>query len=161
MSNQRFADAVATIAAELHGKSKDELAGIDVREHRRWRWVRNTAVTAISLLAVGMTIAAYEANRQRNRALEQRDRALAQETRALAVLAHQTSDSGDQPSAMLVALEAIREPGFGGIRPDSREAVTALRRGWMMNRETTLAGHGGAGLGRCVQSRRAARRYRL
>ena len=33
MSNPRFADAVATIAAELHGESKDELAGIDVQEH--------------------------------------------------------------------------------------------------------------------------------
>jgi hypothetical protein len=44
MSNPRFADAVATIAAELHGKSKDELAGIDVREHRRWRRLRNAGV---------------------------------------------------------------------------------------------------------------------
>jgi hypothetical protein len=56
MSNPRFADAVATIAAELHGKSKDELAGIDVQEHRRWRWLRNAGFTAILLLAVGMAI---------------------------------------------------------------------------------------------------------
>jgi len=69
MSSPRFADAVATIAAELHGKSKDELAGIDVREHCRWRWVRNTGVSAISLLALGMTIAAYYWYDERNRAI--------------------------------------------------------------------------------------------
>jgi tetratricopeptide (TPR) repeat protein len=68
MSNPHFADAVATIAAELHGKSKDELAGIDVQEHRRWRWLRNAGFTAILLLAVGMAIAAYYSYEERNKA---------------------------------------------------------------------------------------------
>src|SRR5271170_3099226 len=51
--------------------------------------------------------------------------------------------TGDQPTAMLLALEALPEPGFGGKRPLSYEAAAALHQAWLRNRETTLAGHRG------------------
>jgi WD domain, G-beta repeat len=77
---------------------------------------------------------------------EQRDRALLQESRALTILAQDASaqkagGTGDQPTAMLLALEALPGPGFGGARPLSYEAAAALHQAWLRNRETTLAGH--------------------
>ena len=116
MSNPQFVDAVATIAAELHGKSKDELAGIDVREHRRWRWVRNTGVTVISLLAVGMTIAAYFWYEARNRAIAEERvvvaRSLAAQAEALLVQRGSLLES-----AALYAVESMRRaPSLAGDR---------------------------------------------
>ena len=76
-------------------------------------------------------------------AKKERDRALLQESRALAIFARQASDVGDHATAMLLALEALPEPGFGGERPLSFEAAAALHQAWLRNRETTLAGHRG------------------
>ncbi|MBV8106536.1 MAG: TIR domain-containing protein, partial [Hyphomicrobiales bacterium] len=75
------------------------------------------------------------------RAKTQRDQALLQESRALAVFAQQASREGDHLSAMLLALEALPDPGFGGDRPLSHEAAAALHQAWLRNRETALAGH--------------------
>ncbi len=74
----------------------------------------------------------------------QRDRALLQESRALAILAQEASAKGDQPTAILLALEALPNPGFGSARPLSYEAAAALHQAWLRNRETALAGHRGA-----------------
>jgi len=74
----------------------------------------------------------------------ERDRALLQESRALTIFARGASDRGDQPTAMLLALEGLPEPGFGGARPLSYEAAAALHQAWLRNRETALAGHRGA-----------------
>jgi len=57
LRHSRFRDAVATIAAPLHGKSKDEIEGEDVRAHRRGVRVRRTAVTALLLLLLTATAA--------------------------------------------------------------------------------------------------------
>jgi hypothetical protein len=80
---------------------------------------------------------------------EQRDRALLQESRALAILAQdasaqKASGTGDQPTAMLLALEALPKPGFGDDRPLSSAAAAALHQALLRNRETALAGHHGA-----------------
>ena len=46
LQHSRFRDAIAQLAAPMHGVSKDELEGEDVRQHRRaggcagWRWRR-------------------------------------------------------------------------------------------------------------------------
>jgi hypothetical protein len=93
--------------------------------------------------------ATVTANKQRDiaekatqEANQARDRALQQESRALATLARQASEAGDQPTAMLLALEALPDPGFGGARPLSSEAAAALHQAWLRNRETTLlSGH--------------------
>jgi WD40 repeat protein len=71
----------------------------------------------------------------------QRDRALLQESRTLAIFAREAIDAGKQPTAMLLALEALPDPAFGGERPLSFEAAGLLYLAWLRNRETTLAGH--------------------
>ena len=74
---------------------------------------------------------------------EQRDRALLQESRALAIFSQEASKAGDQSTAMLLALEALPDPGFGDARPSSSDAAAALHQAWLRNRETALAGHRG------------------
>ena len=74
-------------------------------------------------------------------AKEARNAALLQESRALAAWAKQESARGDHLTAVLLALEALPEPGRGGDRPVSAEAAAALRQAWMRNREICLAGH--------------------
>jgi len=106
------------------------------------------AAVVLALVAGGFAFFANkerdQAQVQESRANEQRNRALLQESRALAIFSQQASEAGDQPTAMLLALEALPEPGFGGKRPLSNEAATALHQAWLRNRETALAGHRGA-----------------
>jgi hypothetical protein len=103
-------------------------------------------------LAQKATAAANEQRDMAERATktgnEQRDRALLQQSHALAILAQDASSAGDQPTAMLLALEALPEPAFGdrdldSHRPLSLDAAAALHQSWLRNRETTLAGHHG------------------
>jgi WD40 repeat protein len=125
MSNPRFADVVATIAAELHGKSKDELAGIDVREHRRWQWVRNAGVSAISLLALGMMIAAYYWHQERNKAIAEERVVIARNlaARAEALLVER---GALLESAALYAVESMkRAPSLAADRA-IRKVLTLL-----------------------------------
>ncbi len=72
---------------------------------------------------------------------EARNAALLQESRALAAFAQQESARGDHMTAVLLALEALPRPAYGGDRPLSSEAAAALRNAWMRNRESCLAGH--------------------
>jgi WD40 repeat protein len=75
ISDPRFRDAVADLAAALHERPKDELIGEEVRQHRRTvRIVRGT-VALLSALVLVATVAAIVALRERNTAREQRDRA--------------------------------------------------------------------------------------
>ncbi len=75
-----FADAVADLAAPLHGRSKDEMIGEDVRQWRRTRRAVTGAVAGLALLAIAATAAAVfafdrqrEAERQRNVAVVARE----------------------------------------------------------------------------------------
>ncbi|SNT09810.1 MULTISPECIES: trypsin-like peptidase domain-containing protein [unclassified Azospirillum] len=69
-----------------------------------------------------------------------------QESRVLAAFSRQENDRGDHMSAMLLALEALPNPGLSLLnRPVTAEAEAALRQAWMQNREIkTLVGHEGA-----------------
>jgi len=130
------------------------------------------AAIVLAVVAVGFACFAYEQSQtalqatataeiERNNALDatkkanaERDRALLQESRALAILAQEASaqkagGTGDQPTAMLLALEALPEPGFGDRdpgqhRPRVQAAAAALHQAWLRNRERALAGHTGA-----------------
>jgi WD40 repeat protein len=62
--NPEFREAVAEISATIRGISKDELVGQDVREHRRTRRLARTGVAALTLLAIGLGIAALVAVRK-------------------------------------------------------------------------------------------------
>ena len=65
LHNANFRNAVADIAAPLHRRSKDGLAGDDVRQHRRTMALARSAVVTLSLLLVLAVIATVVAvNRQ-------------------------------------------------------------------------------------------------
>jgi len=114
----------------------------EAAEARRVAQRTRLGLAAALLLAGVAGWFAYDATKASQRANE-RDRALVQESRVLATLAQEASKEGDQPTAMLLALEALPDPGFGGKRPWSSEAAAALHQAWLRNRETVLAGHWG------------------
>lgn len=55
----RFRAAVLDLAAPLHGKPKDELDSEDLRQTRRARYIIRAGVSAICLLGVAASVAAY------------------------------------------------------------------------------------------------------
>ncbi|MEV6306104.1 TIR domain-containing protein [Actinoplanes sp. NPDC051861] len=89
LRDTRFRDAIAELAAPMHGVSKDELESEDLRQHRRARRLRRVSMAALALLTVvasgtgvlaghnadRATAAAVEAQRQQDVASEQRDNA--------------------------------------------------------------------------------------
>lgn len=121
----RYRDAVATLAAALHGVPKDELTGEDIREHRRQVRIAWTAAAALAVLAVGATIAGAIAVRQSNLA-EQRARVA--EARRLAL------ESGvlmsEQPTEIersaLLAIESLRTDPSALAQRNLRAAMTLL-----------------------------------
>ena len=48
--DQRFPDVVASLAATLHGKSKSDLFGEDLRQHRRQMRLAQIAVASLAVL---------------------------------------------------------------------------------------------------------------
>jgi len=101
----RFRDAVAELAATLHGRPKDVIAGEDVRQHRRTRRVAWSAVMSLFILALGLAVAAWIAVGQRNRAEERGAVALSRQLAAQAV-SLAGGERGDL--ALLLSLEALR-----------------------------------------------------
>ncbi len=83
LRNGRFRDEVAELAAPMHGLAKDELAGADVRQHRRTIRTAFAAAIALVLLSVASAGAAFAA-------LHNADRARRNETAA--VLARSEAD---------------------------------------------------------------------
>ena len=89
LRHSRFRDAIAQLAAPMHGVSKDDLEGEDVTQHRRARRLRSVAVAALVVLALVASMtgllavhnagranaAAREAGRQQQLAIQQRDSA--------------------------------------------------------------------------------------
>jgi WD40 repeat protein len=58
ISHPRFRDAIAELAAPIHGKPKDELASDEVREHRRTvRLARGAAAAILALLVLAIAAA--------------------------------------------------------------------------------------------------------
>ncbi|HET9517199.1 MAG TPA: TIR domain-containing protein, partial [Actinoplanes sp.] len=89
LRHSRFRDAIAQLAAPMHGLSKDDLEGEDVRQHRRAQLLRAVAAGALMVLtAVALVTGAWalqsadRANAQTREAERQRVLALQQRTRA-------------------------------------------------------------------------------
>lgn len=128
--NARFGEAVAEIVAPMHGLTKDEIVGEDVRAQRRTvRRIRQTAtalaaLTVLALAGTGVaTAAAAVAQTQRERAVAERERAEEQarlsDSRRLAALSGQLQ-SEDGALSRLLAIHAW------DLAPTA-EAETALR----------------------------------
>jgi WD40 repeat protein len=76
-------DAVADVAAPIHGKPKDDLVGDHVREYRRTRRLARAAVLGLSILTAATVTASIIATGQRNDARNQAEVATAGELAAL------------------------------------------------------------------------------
>jgi WD40 repeat protein len=118
LRDPRFRDAVADLAAPIHGVDRDEIDAADLREFRRARRFRRAAVAGIATLAVVASIAgvlalfnARDARRQQQVAEE--NAAVADARRLAAVASARVSDQTDL--ALLLALEslALRETPEG------------------------------------------------
>ena len=97
LNNLKFRDAIATLAAPIHGMPKDELEGEDIRQFRLARRLRRAAISGLAMLTVAAVIAASVAVIQRDRA----------EARRLAAVA--TVNAVEQTDvAQLLALESLR-----------------------------------------------------
>lgn len=108
LRNARFRDAVADVAASIHGRPKDELLGDDVRQHRRTLRLARGGVSVLVLLLVVAVVAALVAVRERDRAQEQ---ALIATTRQLAAEAVNLSDSQYDLALLLAGQAHELRPG--------------------------------------------------
>src|SRR5689334_20021326 len=68
LHHSRFRDAIAQLAAPMHGVSKDELEGEDVRQHRRAKRLRSGAVVTLVVLALVTSLTGLSAVRNGARA---------------------------------------------------------------------------------------------
>ena len=83
-----FRDTIATLAATLHNRPKDEISGEEVRQYRiarRLAWFGVTALLALTFLASGL---GYFANEKRKEAERQQRIAVARQLAAEAALAN-------------------------------------------------------------------------
>jgi WD40 repeat protein len=99
----RFLDAVANLAATIHGRPKEDLIGEDVRQHRRMRQVAAATIATLSVLLVVAVVAAVVAVQQRDRANWQ---AAVSRVRAVAAQALTQQELGEDERGALLAHEA-------------------------------------------------------
>ncbi len=111
LHNARFRDLVADIAAPLHGRSKDDLEGEDVRQQRRTRRLARGAIAALASLTVLATAGGASAVVNAREAGRQRDTARVQARVATAAnLADRSAaaDRSDLSLKILLALQSFR-----------------------------------------------------
>jgi WD40 repeat protein len=82
LRHSRFRDAIAQLAAPMHGVSKDDLEGEDVRQHRRARRLWSVGVAALAVLTTVASLAGALAVRNADRANAAAAEALRQQLRA-------------------------------------------------------------------------------
>ncbi len=120
-TNPRFADAVASLAATLHNRPKDEISGENVRQHRRTRRIATVAAAAIGVLGLAATGASIAYYFEAERAEQQRRLAVGRFLSATAgQLGDQLVDKRGSPEAKglreriaTVTVEALlRLPAF-------------------------------------------------
>jgi WD40 repeat protein len=73
LRNGRFRDQVAALAAPMHGITKDELEGEDIREQCRTQRLKRGAIISLSILLVLAIAASLLAFQQYRNAIRQRD----------------------------------------------------------------------------------------
>ncbi|MEO5821523.1 MAG: TIR domain-containing protein [Vicinamibacteraceae bacterium] len=120
----QFRQAVLDVAAPLHGRSKDELDGEDVRQFARTRRLARAAIAGLVALTLSAVAAAWFAVRQRDEALRQSSIAQAGRLASQADLLRERG--GPVDTSTMLAAEAVRLLDSIGER--SLEADLALRR---------------------------------
>lgn len=133
LGHDKFRSAVATLAAPVHGVTKDELDDENSRQHRIFTRVRTGAITALALLLVLAVIAGTVAVFQRDSAIAQRDLAT---TRQLIAESRNIAAS-DPALSRLLAVAATRLARGA----DRDEAESALRAAQLNPGVDVLTGH--------------------
>jgi WD40 repeat protein len=106
LRSPQFRDAVAELAAALHGRSKDELDGEDVRQHRRTQRITRAAIASLVLLTAASISTTVLAVRSRNLAESRRQVSLARQLAAEASMTIARSPAR-LPLALALAVEAV------------------------------------------------------
>jgi WD40 repeat protein len=124
LRNGRFRDAVAQLAAPIHGVAKDELESEDVRLHRRARRLARAAVGALAVLTAMAVVfgvgAEQNARLAEHRAVVADSQRLAAEARRLA--------GAHLDLALLLAVEARRLGDSVGSRGALEAVLSASGR---------------------------------
>ena len=76
LRHPRFIDAVATLAATLHGASKEDVVGEEIRQYRRTRTVIWSTAAVLSTLLVGICLAGFLTYKYRKEADAKRSAAI-------------------------------------------------------------------------------------
>ncbi len=119
LRHSRFRDGIAQLAAPMHGISKDDLEGEDVRQHRRARRLWSVAVAALALLTLVASLTGVLAVRNADRANASAAEALRQQARA----------SEQEDNAGRSAVEASRQLENARVQEArAKEAVQETRR---------------------------------
>jgi WD40 repeat protein len=108
-------DKVTALAAPIHGKPKDQLAGDDLREQRRFRRLRAAAVSGLVVLTVLAVVAAGIAVAQRQEAIRRLHDAIVAKLNAegAAMLAGATPGGDVRALQELLAAHAIADKPDG------------------------------------------------
>ncbi|MQL62879.1 TIR domain-containing protein [Streptomyces vinaceus] len=125
-SGTDFRDAVVTVAAPLHGLSKDQLDGKDLHHERTWRWVRRALISTVAVAVPGFMVAGGVAWQKSG---EADARARSSASRALAARALEVAASDPRKAAQF-ALYAHAAEATG-------EAAQALGRAVAANDSAT------------------------
>jgi WD40 repeat protein len=121
LNNPAFRDMIAGLAATLHGVSKDEIVGDDVRQHRRTKRLAWSAATALVVLTLLSVWAGWTAIIQRDRAIAQQRIAESGELAARALLVVDT----DPAEALQIAVRAAELDENGLTQAAVRVALPA------------------------------------
>jgi WD40 repeat protein len=138
LSDARFRDVIADLAAPIHGRPKDELVGEEVRQHRRAVRLARAAAASLVILLLAAVLGAVFAVGQRNEARDQRNEAIAQErsSRSRELAANSLLNLPSDPElSLLLSIEAAETQA-------TPEAENALRQALLQSHaRAVLAGH--------------------
>ncbi|MBB5874314.1 WD40 repeat protein [Allocatelliglobosispora scoriae] len=107
----RFQAAVADLAAPIHGRSKDEMFGEEVRQHKRTLRLVRGVIATLTVLTLAVAGAGVLFLRQRDTARTERDRAeqLSKIALSRALSADARESTQDSPDlSLLLGIEAYR-----------------------------------------------------
>jgi WD40 repeat protein len=99
LRNPEFLNAIATVAAPLHGKPKDELTGEDIRQFRKTRQVLQLTIGTLLTLTLIASVATIVSIRQSREAKRERDQAQANAYDALVGSARLLLETSDYQGA--------------------------------------------------------------
>jgi hypothetical protein len=130
LRNARFRDQVAALAAPMHGVTKDELEGNDVREQHRTQRLKRGAISSLVILLALAIAASIIAFQQYRNAIGQRDNAIF----------NQITAQADRLNGIDVSLAAQLDLTAYRMRP-TLDLYTALITAANTPLSTPLTGH--------------------